>query len=942
MTNQYSIPGLNERLMQELLLNSKRQKQSPSDFTPSSQQMADYEYQKYKKVASPILQKTMIPSLMATLLAEPTYNKMLLKGVNKVAPSQAGKLSNFMDSAMGPLGGFGYLIPKVLSEGMKSKRLASERKYASQLGVVGKGSRILDNLSTLNYLISGLPRGLSMLGSGVIPGLNGVSKKIPRLEHYLTGTAGDVLSGGVSKAAKATGKHVTEEGTGFGIGPTGLSLGLAGLQVGMSIYKSIKIARLQPRREHPDSLGRKYYGPDTSGQAMTRILSMAGTGKIDPQTMSFMVLQVIEGDIRRSNLLLAGMRGEIASESDYRRQEKEKGSESFSTEYDSSILGKDDRGVVLRTLDVIENSLSSFKMKFDPITQLSAFAFGLLRGRIVLPKHETSKLAKIYGYDDEKKMMKEKSIGFGAMLDQTKLLHTSSSAIRNMAPSLETSQLAIASATFDINRYMLAELMTIRMSGFGIDQNVLYHKEPSFIREVLSNLGEKLNPLNLPGISAIVNVLGLASKTIFKTLPGIIPKIISGTGKVASTVKSFLFGEEYEELRSDHALLEKAGLNKDIKDIADSFIAKGLPGVLAELRHIQMTQLEVQQNILKTQMKMLDLQGGYYKYEELQRNKELLIWDNIDEKYITQDEAEKVKLSRINKLTSVKEEAFTKSFLGKMLLFSQLISPKKQIRKNVSTFSAGVGRMEGFESLIGSLESMFSGGRETFKSSDISKLLAGNLTSIRPRTGVEATSLEEEDIKRQTHFGDYLKFASGGLGMAALPLLGLLMSGGVGGGIGLLASLLLGGGATSRRFFQRRQIAKESKKQKGYATLDEEEFAKIGKDLNKSFIERSEDQQTSKFSAHFRPKSLEETYPYKTLVLLESIKDYLGTDSNNNVYSFLSSIAESTSIDQNKMVSLLESIQSSLKLPDISPLVVDQNKMVSLLESIQSSLKLPD
>ena len=571
---------INEKLYRQILA-SQRGRSAPN--IGASATMAEAEYMNYRQKVTPAMQKMMWPSIIATMAGDPVYAAKLLKNVSSPTIKKA------LQTASGVAGGAGYLIPKVLSEGLKSRRLAHERQYASQLGAAGSASRALDSLSTLRYLMT-LPGYLAQtagLGTGLL-------KRIPRPEMFLTGTAGaairhgtggiakegggilaslyggaksgaNFLTGGTAKslygtAAKKSPLFASAAGgldkaiTGALSSPFSVMMGITAAQIGLSIYKSVKLSKLQPTRQMPDKFARRLYSAQQSQTAMNRVLAMATRGNIDPQTLSFMVLQIQLGELQRMNMQLAGFRGEYQSEVDFIRQEKEKGSESHSNAYGQFVLGEDDRSTTQRALDWVEQKLGRAKAKYDPVSQLINWAVGLTQGKWILPKTETSRIAASYGFASENEMIKKRAESFGLATDQTRLLHMTSKTVLQMAPNYEAKMLAILSASFDIQRLIAAEAVTIRSGAFGLEKNVLYRKDQSALKRFMADLGEKLNPFNLPGINAISNLVGLGFRAI-GGIPKIAEKLFGGAGKVASSSLNWLLGEDYIKLRGTKELL---------------------------------------------------------------------------------------------------------------------------------------------------------------------------------------------------------------------------------------------------------------------------------------------------------------------------------------------------------------------------------------------------
>lgn len=820
---------------------------------------AKQQYDEFRGFVNPIQQKIMYPTLALSLLTDPSINPAIIKGAGKLSPA-LGKFAEDVAPALGPLGAAAYLLPKALSETNRGYRHRAERRDPNRMkGFAGGTLGALETISSIDFLTR-LPGWTSTLAG--MP-QDFLLKKSPRIANWLTGTAGNVMAGkggaavegggilsslyeGAKKGADfATGGHVSSAlasgakkgglagiaSSGAGLvdkgiagllsSPTGLMMGMAGLQVGLAIYKSVKMAKLQPRREPPDKFARKFYNPSQSASMLNKVLAMGSTGKIDPQTMSFMIQQIQLQELIRLNMQVAGFRGEYHSENDFSRQEKDKGTDKFGGVYGSEVYGEDDRGSVLRFLDWLDYKVTSAKEKYDPFTQMTKFLFGLTRGKLILPGQQKSEIQKVFGYDDESEAIKEKAEQYGVSLAHMRLLHTSAKSIMDMAPTYEAKVLAILAATYDLQRYGYAKEFDIKEA----DRNPL--------KEALAGFFGKINPLNLPGINALWNVGKGAAKFAFKTIPSIPQKMKEGIETGVDATKRFAFGEGYEQLRSEENLLKAADLYKDSQEKAFDFIGSGLPGVLAELRQVQFSQLEVQQNILSTQIKMLELQGEMYEYNAFQGDKkDLLVWDSVDGRFLTKQEAKRVEKTRQLKLITTKEEAFAKGPLGKLMFLADfLTAPITQLGKTTK-LGAGIKRTLKAEDVIGELEERITGEQETFSSVEMSKIASLQLSSLQPRVGVKATSAQEEDIKRRLKFSfrQYMEQLGAGTTIVGLPLMGMILGSG---GIGALLGLTTVAGYVGYDLWKRRGIAATAAKHTGYLTPEEELIAKLREESKK-------------------------------------------------------------------------------------------------------------
>jgi hypothetical protein len=1010
----YNVPGLNERMMREVMRSSPRASQVPTG--SSSDALAQQEYEDKQRKLGPILQKTAIPSSLLYTMAEPNIRDALIGNIGKVAPSVASRLSPIADTFGGPVGALAYAASRTPGEILKSNRMAAQKNLRAKAGVPGYLSDALGMFSSANYITSSVPRMLSMFGAGALPmlgkaagsvpiiggsldkmlsGAGGIAgeivknKSIPRLETLMAKSgvlpgmysgvkkAGDFLTGGkisdiISASADKEGLlGAASKGAGLldsGIeslltSPTGIMTGMAGLSVGAAIWKSVKLARLTPTRQSPDNLGRKIYGQDPSVAIMQKISAMASTGKIDPQTLSFMVLQVIEGDIRRTNMFLAGIRGQLISDQDFLRQEKEKGEAGFSETYGKEILGEDNEGILDKIFNKVAFTITDIKNKYDPVTQI----INKLLGRSV---NDTSGiLAKSYGYDTETEMVKERAESFGTALDQTKLLHTPSTGISSMASTFESKQLALASALVDINRYMLAELMTIRLSAFGIEQNILYKKEPGVFRKFLTSIVDKINPANWPGFNALMNL----AKVPFSILKGF-RKAGEYTADIyrgaVGKVRDVVVGKHYQELKEPQALMEEAGLYKGQEEKVSGFISNGLPGILAEIRWAEFERINIQSEILNIQQQMLEVIGGQYqKTPPVIEGNDLLVWDDIESKYLVAPNAEKLRKSREMKMLSIKEKAFSQGFYGKFSFLKDVVKafktpkisekraeesekeyndrqleytsqqeqptniieylqniiakPTLQYLENKKYqaktlpgklaetvgFQAGVKRMTQAEERAGQIEQKYLGGQqETFLTKDIVNALSREFTSLKTRTGIEATSEEVEDIKRKLEFKPLEEGIAKTLAQLS-PIIGALLGGPVGAGI-------LGGVGVGEyslwKLFQKGKVSKAAIESIGYRT-PEEEIIERYRDMPREGLSQQDIINTLLGIKKETPGPPEEPTPSPTiggiklgppsqrlkdqfgfqsrmLDELINIRNYLGVSETDNIYTLLAPI----------------------------------------------------
>jgi len=899
-----NIPGLNNQLYAPMVT--------------ARGSAAESEYMNYKSVVSPLQKKLMYPTMLGAMFADPMYARPLLE---KFGPKGlASKVE--ATGALGAISGLSVLLPRALSEGYKSRRLAHERSYAKQLGAVGSASRLLDSLSSLRNLMTLPGYTAQMLGYG-----SGLLKHTPRLEHFLTGQVknvfgkgaagentggllssayggaknlGDFLTGGhvsgaIAAGAKkggiagslSSGVGLLDKGiSGLLSSPSGVMFGLMGAQIGLGIYKSIKLAKLQPNQQPPDKFARRFYSPSPSQTALNRILTLAGSGKVDPQTLSFMVQQVQLSELQRLNMQMAGLRGEYHSENDFIRQEKEKGTDRMSDEYGREILGEDDRSGVSKVLDKLEHGLHTFKAKYDPIAQLVNFGVGLLQGKIITPKSETSRIADAYGYSDEKEMLKERAEQFGITADQTRLLHTTSKAILQMAPTYEGKMLAILSASFDVQRAIASEAVTIR-TGMGFDKNIMYTKEKGFLSRMMSGIAGAIT--NIPGLNALGNLVRGTGKFI-KGAAAIPHKVFEKGKEALGKTRDYFFGEAYTKIKDKDEWAKAAGLYISGQDKAFDYVGNGLPNQLERIRSVLF-------DIYYVQDAMLQEMGG-----EVTKADERLIWSPTEKRYVTLKAAKELEESQKIQLEATRERAFREGPLGKMLFVADLLSTQagKGFFNNLSqkiTVGRSLERMHGAERLTREAEIALSGEPFTFETSRAMTEILADISSIKSTMATAVHSMAEIESERQL---ERTPESIGWQIRSALTVAGVVAGTLLGGPAGWV-----GAGAAGIAFLKARQEREKEIAEERERAIDTRNIVERGVEIQEEYFSKSFEE---RFGLDLLDKSnqnilqgLKKVTKHEQMIdQLKIIASYLG-DKTGSVYELLEPgqrIAEVTIVDR--------------------------------------------
>lgn len=860
-----------------------------SPYKTKQQELAEKEYIKYIGMIGPLQQRLGIGKVMAAqLLTNPKIGIPILQSLGVKTGLKT------LERGFGIAGAAVNIGPSVLSELRKSKEAAYTKQFRTQLGGVGAASGIFDNLMTLQYIqLIGKTVGLgkntpdltALLGKGIGKGYGAATKMLSK----------SFIGKGLASAAKQGGMTGMAAGAvqgaggllGKGIGtvlnnPMGVQLVLTGLQMGLAIAKSIKLAKITPTRQAPDKYARKLYNPSQSSTQVNRVLALSTSGKVDPATLSFMIQQIQLSELQRLNMQLAGLRGEYHSENDFRAQQREKGGAAFSGAYGREIMGEEDRSVISQLLDTIDKSLTTFKTKFDPFTQLTTFAVGLLHGKMIMPKQEIDKIAGMYGYKDQVKMMKDKAAFHGMAMDQTRLLHTPGKSVVGMGSTHEAKMLGILTASYDMQRIIAAEVATIRLSGFGIAQNILYRKEPGAFKQFMSDMFDKLNPMNLPGINALWNIAKGGVKTL-KFMAEAPNKIFQGGLKALRGAREATFGSAYGRLKDKDELAKAAGLHIPLQEKAQDFIANGLPEQIERIRSILF-------DIYYVQDEMLSHFGG-----KVTRKDEMGVWSPTERRYLSQEAARVLEESQKAALLTVKEQAFRSGPLGKLLYLKDILATDvgkgffKRLEKS-QTVVESIRRMRRAEKVISRAEILLTGEPETFMAERAAAAVLQDVSGIKTRKIQRPVSLKEIESERQLkRVPSSAKWAGGAVGasaaMGALPiLLGIP---------GVIGSITIGAVYAELRRRREKQIKEEREKEiKSRTDVErvietaEEYYNKRG--MGTRVEERGTMGRPSAMMGEVAkvPSFMEMTQ--ETNERLKTIASYLGKSETSNVYSLLS------------------------------------------------------
>jgi hypothetical protein len=153
----------------------------------------------------------------------------------------------------------------------------------------------------------------------------------------------------------------------------------------------------------------------------------------------------------------------IYSDLDYLKSQKEKASDQVKKSLDKKT-GTNTESI----LNKIENSINTIVTKYDPIAQLSTFLFGGGTPKKVL--EDIQKGRGLTGSQADE--FNDKAKFTGVTTNQFRLLDLNSASLAASGQSYEAKMFALASASYDINRLIAQETVTVRKHGFGVNHNM--------------------------------------------------------------------------------------------------------------------------------------------------------------------------------------------------------------------------------------------------------------------------------------------------------------------------------------------------------------------------------------------------------------------------------------------------------------------------------------
>jgi len=680
---------------------------------------------------------------------------------------QAGRTAENMGlgsvggALLGSTGGFYQGGMKSISNAGRVNKRMEMAKHAKELGATGTTKRatsLINDTMRMSYsanLMKGLMGGQiaptsSMKGS-MVGGINSMFGAGGGAPVAIASAAGPGAGqAGIGSAIAGAG-NAAATGAGSMISPgMAATVGLAALSMGSSMAANKKLRKLMVTKKTPGELERKY----AKGSNLDSFYkSLRAQEQITPQQqLQYILLSYIEGH--------TSVLPELLSLNQQTSEGKDKAGKQLDGKYTKQTGISDDPDVLKHDslLTTLENTLNLMITKYDPISQLTSF---ILTGST--PKKILEDIEKGKGLSKKELSEKDDSAHrLGISTDQFRLLGINSASLIAGLPSYEVKMLALASASYDMNRLIAQESATIRKHGLGVDHN-------SFNSPISKTglFGKLENVVNLiPGLSAGYNVI---KDTLLLPKKG--AEFMKGLFKGGMNT---IFGKDFLRHKDQKELDKDLGFDKSAQVKATEYTAEGLPTHMEKVRTLAAQQLDIQYNIFDVLTKQYNLtheqttgKKSEYGYTQKMDNDVLQerTWDSFEQKMLTGEGLEKALEKRQVMYQLQRDKDFKKSGINKLTMAGTL-------------GLAGLVNIDRKQSLVDKI---------TPGSIDTKKEKEQNIRStIKDDTHVKEVDLETER-KRAT--ADVTKEIMLPL-MSAMGLLTAVATGGV-------SAIVAGGGATA-------------------------------------------------------------------------------------------------------------------------------------------------
>jgi len=567
-----------------------------------------------------------------------------------------------------------YLVLKGFSNVRRTFKPIYQRQELAQMGAPGVIEKYMNTVSLLDYLVRGPFFQAQVLG-GLLraTGHHTIGNLLTTFgvhrphSIWMAGIGNPMMSlfnnalnmvglGGAWKGLLGGIARIPHVGP-FMSSSLGFMLPIMAMQMGLSIWKARRIAKLR-------------------GQDSVDVSRYSIANKLDPyiqQATSQGQLSI--GDQIQLELLKAIERHTCIIPAWY--QEWHHKYKATTYDYKQGFYKSEDTYEKIHDVfDNIQFKLSELINKFDPFSQLMTF---LLTGRT--PRRTLEILRQIRGED--RKELEKRRLALGVSYSQFRLMSTSGPQLVASVPDA-AKQLTLLTASYDLQRFILAELTSIRRYGFGLRSTIAYQPEErkSILGRLLSGIQSIID--SIPGLSALVNVATVAVKGV-RTIHRAI-QAIPRTGDILREglvkLRDKLFGEFSVLVKDRKLLLEKAGLaltQEKVRESAFTFLGKYYPQIMQEIVQLEYRKVGLLEEIAESTGEVADFllknRGLRERRERIRERyervveKKSLVWDPLTGRYLTQKEVQQVYQQRKERLYNILQKAFRSSPLGQLTSF---------------------------------------------------------------------------------------------------------------------------------------------------------------------------------------------------------------------------------------------------------------------------------
>ena len=529
-----------------------------------------------------------------------------------------------------------------------SKHLALD-KHRKQLGGIGK----VQQAGNITMGVGRMAHSVAMMGAlgSMIPGIG--SSIAPEGAAPIRSPLGHVMKAGSSLLAPTLG------------GPLGMLLPALAVML-PSLIGNIGVNRKLKRILGKPPSEKELTRASIADQMEPYLKRLIVDGQIDgAQQLMIRYLSAIE-----THTSVLHEMGRIAMEKD--------DTEKKATERNKEIL--DPKPEKQSWLTKIEHLMSLTHAKYNPMYQLFMTLFGRKSPKQVIADLKSSK---------ETPEKKEKVRSLGIRLAEHMLLSMPAFRIASRGYTWQDKMLLLASSTYDVLALTARETVTIRRHGYGIRENAFKDKTIKKKGVDFSKVSDAMMGFlnKIPVVSAGANIV----RDIFK-LPSMMR---SGASKVYNTAADLFFGKEFRRLQDRKELDKALGHDKSTNQLADEYIANGLPSVMENIRSYAAKQYEALLNIYdmtRSQFQLLsgvhtgkvpNIQFQRHLTEEIKDAKgnitfkdhtEKRIWDKIDARRYTKDAAKQATTRRVGEAQDLQANVWSRSLHG--ILTKSLLSGK--------------------------------------------------------------------------------------------------------------------------------------------------------------------------------------------------------------------------------------------------------------------------